>query len=107
MDPIEQMEERLRRREQEIEARELKARLKEIEQELEEIPVTPTQKHEEKAAASTPARGIFQKLGDVGKFALIVFSVIVAIRLAAWLGTAVIIMGVVWVTYKLFVENKA
>ncbi len=107
MDPVERIEEKLRRREQEIEARELKARLKEIEQELEEISVTPTQKHEERAATQTKARGIFQKIGDVGKFALIVFSVVVAIRLAAWLGTAVIIMGVVWVAYKLFAENKA
>jgi len=102
MDPIEEMEEKLRRREQELEARELKTRLKEIEQDLDHVPVTPTYAHKE-----TPkSAGLTQKMSDVGKFLLIVFTVIVAIRVAAWAGMAIMVMGVVWVAYKLLLDKK-
>ncbi len=102
MDPIEEMEEKLRRREQELEARELKTRLKEIEQDLDQVPVTPTYAHKE-----TPnSTGLTQKMSDIGKFLLIVFTVIVAIRVAAWAGMAIMVMGVVWVAYKLFLDKK-
>ncbi len=103
MDPIEEMEEKLRRREQDLEARELKARLKEIEQDLDEIPVTPTAKE---ATGGKKPRGLSQKASDVAKFVLMVFSVIVAIRIAHWVGMAIIITGVVWVAYKIFLEDK-
>ena len=102
MDPIEEMEEKLRRREQELEARELKTRLKEIEQDLAQTPVTPTYTHVEKPQS----RGLSQKISDIGKFLLIVFTVIVAIRVAAWAGMAIMVMGVVWVAYKLFLDKK-
>ena len=103
MDPIEEMEEKLRRREQNLEARELKARLKEIEQDLDEVPVTPTAKE---TTSSKKPRGLSQKASDVAKFVLVVFSVIVAIRIAHWVGMALLIAGVVWVAYKLFLEDN-
>lgn len=102
MDPIEEMEEKLRRREQEIEAREIKARLKEIEQDLDQVPVTPTYTHTEKPKS----RGLFQRISNVGQFALIVFSVIVAVRVAAWVGMAIMVAGVVWVAYKILIDGK-
>ncbi len=102
MDPIEEIEEQLRRREQAIEARELKTRLKEIEQDLDQVPVTPTSRHKEKAES----QGLSEKISNIGKFILIVFSVIIAIQISAWVGRAIIFMGVVWVAYKLFLDKK-
>lgn len=108
MDPFDEIEEKIRRKEKELEAREIKARLKELENELEQVPVTPTYRHDQ-AASAPPAksRGFLQQISDIGKFALIVFSVIVAIRVAAWVGFAVMMAGVVWVSYKIFLEHKS
>jgi len=108
MDDFDNIEEKIRRKEKELEAREIKARLKEIENELEKIPVTPTYRHTEAAPTTKEkSRGILQQMSDIGKFALIVFSVIVAIRVAAWVGFAIMMAGVVWVSYKIFLEKKA
>ncbi|MFK8184987.1 MAG: hypothetical protein AB8B99_16570 [Phormidesmis sp.] len=109
MDPFDDIEEKIRRKEKELEAREIKARLKELENELEQIPVTPTYKHNEQEAPATKekSRGFLQQMNDVGKFVLIVFSVVVAIRVAAWVGFAIMMAGVVWVSYKIFLEKKA
>lgn len=108
MDPFDEIEEKIRRKEKEIEAREIKARLKELENDLEQVPVTPTYKHQENTSPSeAKSRGFMQQVSDVGKFCLIVFTVIVAIRLAAWVGFAVMMAAVVWVAYKLILEKKS
>lgn len=45
-------------------------------------------------------------MANVGKFLLIVISVVVAIRVAAWISTLIILFGVGWVAYKLFIESE-
>lgn len=108
MDAFDEIEENIRRKEKELEAREIKERLKELEKDLEQIPVTPTYKQPaETTATAASSRGFLQQMSDVGKFALIVFTVIVAIRVASWVGFAIMVAAVAWVSYKLFLEKKS
>lgn len=104
MDAFDEIEEKIRQREEALKARELKIRLREIEQELDNIPVQPTAKHRE--VAGPKSRKMLRKITEIGKFLLIVIGVIVAIRVAAWISTLVILFGVSWVVYKLFIESK-
>jgi hypothetical protein len=121
MNPFEQVEEQIRRREKAIDAREIEARLKEIEKELEAIPVTPTHRHKEAVSKRPKTRRSLRKISNVGMFTLTVLGVTTAICLshwigltvfimgailAAWVGKAVVIMGVIWVAYKIFIGNK-
>ncbi|MEL6777842.1 MAG: hypothetical protein AAFO06_11340 [Cyanobacteria bacterium J06597_16] len=109
-DPI---EEDIRRREESLKARELKMRLKEIEKELDNIPnqssTQPSAAEHVHAEVVSDAntRRLYKKATDIGKFCLVVVSVIVAIRLAAWVGTIVMVLGITWMAYKLFLESKA
>lgn len=104
MDAFDEIEEKIRQREEALKARELKIRLREIEQELDNIPMQPTAKHRE--TASPKSRRMIKKMTEIGKFLLIVIGVIVAIRVAAWISTLVILFGISWVVYKLFIESK-
>jgi hypothetical protein len=121
MDPFEQVENKIRRREKAIDARELAARLKEIEKELDAIPVTPTYKQEEASHRSKSRRPFFHKIGNAGMFIFTVVGVTTVVCLAhwvgltllimgavfaAWAGKAVVIMGVIWIAYKLFLAGK-
>ncbi|MEO0986301.1 MAG: hypothetical protein AAFY20_12215 [Cyanobacteria bacterium J06639_14] len=103
MDPHQKAKEaELRRREAEIKARELQIRMRELEAELEETPVHPTYKHE----APPPQKRIWYKqLPNIVKFSGIAVAGIVAVVIANWLITAVLIAGVAWVGYKLFLEG--
>lgn len=105
MSAFDDIEEKILRKEKEIEAREIRARLREIESELDNIPVTPTYKHEETVAKKS--RGFLQQISDIGKFVLIVFSVVVAIRVANWVGLAIMVISLVWISYKLFFDSKS
>lgn len=103
MIPFDEIEENIRQREQKLKARELEIRIKELEQELDNVSVQPTTKYDE-AASGLKQKRLYKKNTDIGKFCLIVVSVIVAIRLAAWLGTVLMVMGIIWMAYKLFIE---
>ena len=105
MDAFDHIEEQIRRQEDRVKARELKQRLEEIERGLVEPPVQPTTKHTE--PTKTKTKPFSKKIADIGKFLLIVVTVIVAIRLAAWIGTIMMVMGITWMAYKLFLESKA
>ncbi|NEP16223.1 MAG: hypothetical protein F6J97_04880 [Leptolyngbya sp. SIO4C1] len=105
----------LSRREQALKAREIQIRMRELEAELDPAPVHPTRKHRQKAhrkkAIERQTRPWYLRLGEIGKFCLIVIAVIVAIRIAARLATIVIVLGVAWAIYKLFfgrciIENE-
>ena len=110
MTAFDDIEEDIRRREESVKARELMARMAEIEKELDKI--SPKEKAREKAReveVMPPEKkpgGLSKKMADVGKFCLVVVIVIGAIRLAAWVGTIVIGLGVTWMAYKLFLESK-
>ena len=94
-------EQELKKREAELKEREIKIRMRELEAELDEsTPVQPTVKHKESLG-----RPWYRRLPKIAKFGLIVVGVIVAVRVAAWLATLLLIFGVGWAGYKLFLEG--
>jgi hypothetical protein len=105
MNPQNSREEELRRREQELKERELALRLKELESELHppEPPLHQTTKH---TPAETTVQRWQRKLVKVATFLGIVIAVIVAIRVASVLATAVIVGGIAFVAYKVFFEGE-
>jgi Flp pilus assembly protein TadB len=121
MDPFERAEEQIHRREQSIEARKIAARLKAIERELEAVPNAIAHPHTETVSTRSKTHHPFRKISNMGKFALTVLGVTMAVCLspwvgltvlimgtifAAWAGKALVIMGVIWIAYKLFLEDK-
>lgn len=98
----------LRRREQELQDRERALRLRELEAEIyaqpqpNEPPIARTTKHQE-PKSSLQKR--YKQALEVAKFIGIVVAVVFAIRIATWLATAVLIGGVAWVAYKLFLAG--
>lgn len=96
-------EEDLRRREEALKEREIQIRMRELEAELDPTPVYPTAKHE--ATPDKKKRPWYKRLLEIGKFCLIVVAVVVAVRLTAWLATAILILGIAWVAYKIFLEG--
>ncbi|MEM8639362.1 MAG: A24 family peptidase [Cyanobacteria bacterium P01_G01_bin.54] len=98
-------EEELRRREEALKERELQIRLRELEAELEPTPVTPTRKHQEESRPQ-PKPPWYQRLPNWLKFIVVVLGVLVAIRIAAWLASVVLVLAVSWVAYKLFLESQ-
>lgn len=98
----------LRRREQELQDRERALRLRELESEIyaqpqpHEPPISPTTKHQD-SKRSLQQR--YKQALEVAKFLGIVIAVVFAIRVATWLATAVLIGGVAWVAYKLFLSG--
>jgi len=111
MTAFDDMEEDIRRREDAVKARELKMRLKEIEKELEAIPKQPVdhgtaQSVEAEVVSEAKNRSLFRKAKNVGMFGLIVVSVIVAVKIATWVATILMVLGITWMSYKLFLESK-
>jgi hypothetical protein len=99
--PHESREEELRRREETLKEREVDIRLRELESEVGSSPVLPTSKH---SRTDLKRQRWYRRLVAVGQFFLIVVAVIVAVRIAAWLASLLLILGVSWVIYKLFLE---
>jgi hypothetical protein len=112
----------LTQREQLLRQRELELRIRELENKLQgasghnpaavpaagasnsqapEPPVTPTKPYREKKTRWNRWQG---KLWMGLQFILIVIAVIVAIRIANWLGMALIVGMIAWVAYKVFFE---
>ncbi|MBD2460502.1 hypothetical protein H6G89_05535 [Oscillatoria sp. FACHB-1407] len=114
MKPQDNREEELRRREQELRERELQLRLRELEAEIHQLPPQPSYpsaqqppllhptKHE---PPPTKFQTWLKKLTTVGKFLAIVVAVIVAVRVASWLATVVIVAGIAWLAYKILFET--
>ncbi|MBE9039672.1 hypothetical protein IQ235_02535 [Oscillatoriales cyanobacterium LEGE 11467] len=101
----EDRERELEQKERELHERERAIRLKELEDELNkpsDPPYYETQKHEKPEGK---LKRWSKKLTEIAKFCGIVIAVIVSIRIATWLTTLVIVGGVAWVGYKLFVEG--
>jgi Flp pilus assembly protein TadB len=114
--------EALNQRERELRQRELELRIRELEGELKhregqmpqssppgpavgpppsETPVTPTKPYKAKKTRWNLWKG---KLWLGTQFAMIVVGVIVAIRIANWLGMILIVGMIAWVIYKVFFE---
>jgi ferric-dicitrate binding protein FerR (iron transport regulator) len=107
MNPQSDQEAELRRREQELKDREHAIRLREMEADLyqsssPEPPLSPTKKHQE------PEGKMRRRLRQAKNIAIFVGIVIVAaaaVRIATTLATAVIVLGIAWVAYKIFFER--
>lgn len=100
-------EEELRRREKELQDREMAIRLRELEDELRQPPLYSTVKHST-ASRQKPQSSIqpgYGGLVKVGKFLALVVGVVVAMRIAVWLATVIMVGGIAWVAYKLFLEG--
>lgn len=111
MDAFDNIEEDIRRREDSVKARELKMRLKEIEKELEAIPQRPVEQGtaqpvEAEVVSEAKTRSLYRKAKNVGLFGLIVVSVIVAVKIATWVATILMVLGITWMAYKFFLESK-
>ena len=114
-------EQDIKQRKEALKAREIKVRLQEIEHELEAIPSkasTAKQRSQKRigTAGSTKVQSFPFELNKTAKFWLIVVAVIVGIRLLNALSAVVIIagmtwipplviLGIAWIVYKLFIEE--
>ncbi len=96
-------EDELRYREDALQERELQIRMRELEAEIDPTPVHLTAKHR---VSQTLAKIWPPKIPSLVKFALVVVVTIFAIRLAAWLASVIIVLGIAWVVYKLFIESN-
>ena len=108
-------EEDLRRRERDLEARELNIRLRELESEI--LDVSTTRPAAEPSVPSDPtptqsSKRTLKRWGwnliKLGKFLGFVIVVAVAIRVASWLASAIIVGAIALVAYQLFFrEDKS
>jgi cation transport ATPase len=121
LDAFKHMEDKIRRQEQENEARKLRERLQEIENAIDkektaeaekleaeaEAKEEKTSSHKKKAKKKT--RSAFKKLGTAGTFCLILFASFIAVRMAFWisfwLGPILVMAAIAWVIYKLVIED--
>ena len=99
----------LRHKEQELRKREQEIRLRELETEIDRsVPEYRTTKYEKQD--SQVKEGKLQqwrrKIIAVAQFTGIVIATIVAVRIASWLATAVIVGGIALIAYKIFVEEN-
>ena len=95
----------MRHKEQELRKREQEIRLRELEAEIDRsVPEYRTSKYEE--PDSQVKEGKLQqwhrKLIAVAQFTGIVIVTVVAVRIASWLATAVIVGGIAWIAYQMF-----
>jgi fatty-acid desaturase len=94
--------------EQELRDRELAIRLRELEAEINQQR-SPHQAHLRNATPqSNPlnfVKRFYRKLENVAKFIGIVVLVIIGVQIASWLAGTFIVIGIVWLAYKIFFEN--
>ena len=97
----------LAHREQQLEERERAIRLAELEQELyqpKELPLYPTQPHQPKPGK---LKRLYRKIVRIAKFLGFTIVGIAAIQLGAWIAGLIILAGIVWLAYTLFLDSRA
>ena len=109
MDSPDKKAREIRHKEQELRKREQEIRLRELEAEIDRsVPEYRTTKYEEQD--SQVKEGKLQqwrrKIIAVAQFTGIVIATVVAVRIASWLATAVIVGGISWIAYKMFFANN-
>ena len=109
MDSPDQKARELRHKEQELRKREQEIRLRELEAEIDRsVPEYRTIKYEE--SDSQVKEGKLQqwrrKIIAIAQFTGIVIAVVVAVRIASWLATAVIVGGIALIAYKMFFAEE-
>lgn len=94
--------------EQELRDRELTVRLRELEAEINQQH-PPHHAHLKNAAPHAEPlnfiKRFYRKLEKVAKFLGIVVLVVIGIQIASWLAGTFILIGIVWLAYKIFFEN--
>ncbi|MBD0392956.1 MAG: hypothetical protein ICV52_03530 [Microcoleus sp. C1-bin4] len=104
MDSPDKKARELRHKEQELRKREQEIRLRELEAEIDRsVPEYRTSKYEEPdSQVKGKLKQWRRKIIAVAQFTGIVIAVVVAVRIASWLATAVIVGGISWIAYKMF-----
>ena len=94
----------LRHKEQELRKREQEIRLRELEAEIDRsVPEYRTTKYEEPdSKVKGKLKQWRRKIIAVAQFTGIVIAVVVAVRIAFWLATVVIVGGIALIAYKMF-----
>jgi Flp pilus assembly protein TadB len=105
MDSPDKKARELRHKEQELRKREQEIRVRELEAEIDRsVPEYRTTKYEE--PDSQVKEGKLQqwrrKIIAVAQFTGIVIAVVVAVRIATWLATVVIVGGIALIAYQMF-----
>ncbi|WP_373534459.1 hypothetical protein [Microcoleus sp.] len=106
-DPDEKARE-LRHKEQQLRKREQELRLRELEAEIEKsVPEHITRKYEEPDSDSQAKLKIWRrKIIAITQFTGLAIVALVAIRVASWLGTAVLVGAIALIGYKILFEDK-
>lgn len=104
MDSPDKKARELRHKEQELRKREQEIRLRELEAEIDRsVPEHRTSKYEEPdSKVNGKLKQWRRKMIAVAQFTGIVIATVVAVRIASWLATAVIVGGIAWIAYKIF-----
>ena len=105
MDSPDKKARELRHKEQELRKREQEAQLRELEAEIDRsVPEYRTTKYEEPDSQVKEAKlqQWRRKIIAVAQFTGIVIAVVVAVRIATWLATVVIVGGIALIAYKMF-----
>ena len=94
----------LRHKEQELRKREQEIRLRELEAEIDRpVPEHRTSKYEEPdSQVKGKLKQWRRKIIAAAQFTGIVIATVVAVRIASWLATAVIVGGIAWIAYTMF-----
>ena len=94
-------EQELRKREQEIQLRELAAEIDRS------VPTYLTSKYEEPdSQTNSKLQQWRRKILAIAQFTGIVIAVVVTVRIASWLATALIVGGIALIAYKIFFEEE-
>ena len=104
MDSPDKKARELRHKEQELRKREQEIRLRELESEIDRsVPEHRTSKYEEPdSQAKGKLKQWRRKIIAAAQFTGIVIAVVVAVRIAFWLATVVIVGGIALIAYKMF-----
>ena len=107
MDSPDKKSRELRHKEQELRKREQEIRLRELEAEIDRsVPEHRTRKYEEPdSQVNGKLKQWRRKIIAAAQFTGIVIAVVVAVRIASWLATALIVGGIALIAYKMFVEE--
>ncbi|MEG5063865.1 hypothetical protein QUB33_09605 [Microcoleus sp. B3-A4] len=107
MDSPDKKARELRHREQELRKREQEIRLRELESEIDRsVPEHLTSKYEEPdSKVNGKLKQWRRKIIAAAQFTGIVIAVVVAVRIASWLATALIVGGIALIAYKMFIEE--
>ena len=107
MNSPDRKERELRHKEQELRKREQEIKLRELESEIDRsVPEYLTRKYAEPdSKTNSKLKQWRRKIIVAAQFTGIVIAVVVALRIASWLATALIVGGIALIAYKILFEK--